>query len=220
MDKTIQNPTIDRAIALYKLIRLLTLAGGGEGYLNFMGNEFGHPEWIDFPREGNGWCFDYCRRQWSLVNAYLKYDWLNVFDRDMVAVTRENRIFDQRMRDLRLMLEKDQTCAFCRNGLLFVFNFHPSQTLTAVPISVPNPGAYRVVLSSDDRKYGGKESVAVRTYATKTETDRHFLELSIPARTCLVLKETVILPTVNKAASQRFAGNDLCVVPKSKTIAL
>lgn len=79
------NPVIDRAVALHKMIRLLTIAGAGDGYLNFMGNEFGHPEWIDFPREGNGWSFHYCRRQWSLLdNDFLKYQWLSEFDRDMI----------------------------------------------------------------------------------------------------------------------------------------
>ena len=85
MEKRTHNPVIDRAIALHKMIRLFTLAGGGEAYLNFMGNEFGHPEWIDFPREGNGWSFHYCRRQWSLRdNPDLKYQWLGQFDEDMI----------------------------------------------------------------------------------------------------------------------------------------
>ena len=95
---------IDRAIALHKMIRLFTLAGGGEGYLNFMGNEFGHPEWIDFPREGNGWSFDYCRRQWSLKdNGFLKYQWLNDFDHDMVHTCKKHKIFQQQMGNLMLM---------------------------------------------------------------------------------------------------------------------
>ncbi len=198
MEKKTHTPTIDRAIALHKMIRLFTLAGGGEGYLNFMGNEFGHPEWIDFPREGNGWSYDHCRRQWSQVNPYLKYEWLNDFDRDMVAVTKENRIFDQRMGDMRAMLEKEQTCAFYRNGLLFVFNFHHSNSQKNVRISVPNPGEYTVILSSDDKKYGGFENVEVKTYATKTEKDQHFIELYVPSRTCFVLKEKVILPLPKK----------------------
>ena len=88
MNKDCHNPVIDRAIALHKMIRLFTLSGGGEAYLNFMGNEFGHPEWIDFPREGNGWSFHYCRRQWSLKdNGMLKFQWLGDFDEDMVRLT-------------------------------------------------------------------------------------------------------------------------------------
>ena len=195
MNKDCHNPVIDRAIALHKMIRLFTLAGGGEGYLNFMGNEFGHPEWIDFPREGNGWSFHYCRRQWSLKeNGMLKYQWLNDFDEDMVKLTKENNMFAQRMADMMLMKGPEQTCAFYRSGLLFVFNFHSSNSLNNVLIPVHQPGEYTVVLSSDDEKYGGFGNVKVQTYSTKVFDGRHFIELYIPARTCFVLKEKVILP--------------------------
>ena len=103
MDKATHNPVIDRAIALHKMARLFTLGGGGEAYLNFMGNEFGHPEWIDFPREGNGWSFHYCRRQWSLRdNGYLKYQWLGEFDQDMIDLAKSVNLFQMRFGDLRL----------------------------------------------------------------------------------------------------------------------
>ena len=195
MNKDCHNDVIDRAIALHKMIRLFTLAGGGEGYLNFMGNEFGHPEWIDFPREGNGWSFHYCRRQWSLKeNDLLKYQWLNDFDRDMVAVTKENNMFNQRMADMMLMKAPEQTCAFYRGTLLFVFNWHPNNSLNNVLIPVHQPGEYTVVLSSDDPKYGGFNNVRKQTYSSKMFDGKHYVELYIPARTCFVLKEKVILP--------------------------
>ncbi|MBO5322803.1 MAG: alpha amylase C-terminal domain-containing protein [Oscillospiraceae bacterium] len=194
MNKDCHNDVIDRAIALHKMIRLFTLAGG-EGYLNFMGNEFGHPEWIDFPREGNGWSFHYCRRQWSLKeNDLLKYQWLNDFDRDMVAVTKENNMFKQRMADMMLMKAPEQTCAFYRGSLLFVFNWHPNNSLNNVLIPVHQPGEYTVVLSSDDPKYGGFNNVRKQTYSSKMFDGKHYVELYIPARTCFVLKEKVILP--------------------------
>ena len=195
MNKDCHNATIDRAIALHKMIRLFTLAGGGEGYLNFMGNEFGHPEWIDFPREGNGWSFHYCRRQWSLKNnGFLKYEWLDKFDKDMVAVTKENNMFNQRMADLMLMKAPEQMMAFYRNGLMFVFNFHFCNSLNNVLIPVHNPGEYTVILSSDDEKYGGFGNVKMQTYSTKVFDGKHYIELYVPARTCFVLKEKVILP--------------------------
>ena len=197
MDKATHNPIIDRAVALHKMIRLFTLAGGGEGYLNFMGNEFGHPEWIDFPREGNDWSFHYCRRQWSLKNnGFLKYQWLNDFDRDMLTVTKENGMFNQRMADMMLMKGPEQTCAFYRGGLLFVFNFHFAQSLNNVLVPVHQPGEYTVVLSSDDPKYGGFNNVRVQTYSSKMFDGKHYVELYIPARTCFVLKEKVIYPSV------------------------
>lgn len=193
MDRACHNPTIDRAIALHKMIRLFTLAGSGEAYLNFMGNEFGHPEWIDFPREGNGWDFKYCRRQWSLChNGYLKYGWLNDFDKDMIKVTKENRIFDQKMPDLLLMKEPEKTIVFYRHGLVFAFNFSPSMSLTNVLIPVPHNADYTVMFCSDDFKYGGNGLVAHMTYPVKKFNNQYFIELYIPARTAIVLKEGYI----------------------------
>lgn len=201
MNKDCHNPVIDRAIALHKMIRLFTLSGGGEAYLNFMGNEFGHPEWIDFPREGNGWSFHYCRRQWSLKdNGMLKYQWLGDFDEDMVRLTKENRIFDQRMADLLLMKAPEQTLAYYRHGLVFVFNFHFGNSLNNVLVPVRQPGEYTVVLSTDDEKYGGFGNVAKKTYATKRFDGRDYIELYIPARTGFVLKEKVILQESPKKA--------------------
>jgi len=190
MNKDCHNPVIDRAIALHKMIRLFTLAGGGEAYLNFMGNEFGHPEWIDFPREGNGWSFHYCRRQWSLRdNDMLKYQWLGDFDRDMVMLTKKHRIFNQRMGDLRLLRNEDQVIVFYRKGLLFAFNFNPSKSFTGVQIPLVNDADYEVKLCSDDAKYGGQDLVEHMTYPAKLVDGKPVLELYLPARTAVVLKE-------------------------------
>ena len=196
MNKDCHNPIIDRAIALHKMIRLFTLAGGGEAYLNFMGNEFGHPEWIDFPREGNGWSFHYCRRQWSLTdNENLKYSWLNEFDHDMIALTKKHRMLTQRMGDLRLLKEPEKTIVFSRKGLLFAFNFHPYQSLTNVLVPVSCAAEYSVELCSDDWKYGGNGLVHHITYPTKEFDGQHFVELYLPARTAVVLKEHPIKKT-------------------------
>ncbi len=190
MEKHTHNLLIDRTIALHKMIRLFTLAGGGEAYLNFMGNEFGHPEWIDFPRQGNGWSFHYCRRQWSLQdNENLKYQWLGEFDHDMVALTKKHRMFTQRMADLRLMKANEQTIVFSRKGLLFAFNFNPTNSLTNVLVPVPAEAEYTLELSSDDVQYGGNGLVEHMTYHTKVFDGQHFVELYIPARTALVFKE-------------------------------
>lgn len=189
MEKPCHNPVIDRAIALHKMIRLFTLAGGGEAYLNFMGNEFGHPEWIDFPREGNGWSFHYCRRQWSLVNDYLKYQWLAEFDHDMIKLTKNNAIFKQHMADLLLLKEPEKVIAFYRKGLLFAFNFNPSESYTNVLIPVPANADYTLKLSSDDEQYGGQNLVAHMKYPVKKFDGQYFVELYLPARTAVVLKE-------------------------------
>ena len=190
MDKICHNMVIDRAIALHKMIRLFTLGGGGEAYLNFMGNEFGHPEWIDFPREGNGWSFHYCRRQWSLrTNGFLKYEWLGKFDEDMIHLVKENNMFEQQMADLCLLKEPEKTICFYRRGLLFVFNFSPNQSLTNVLVPVPTEADYEVALCSDDKEYGGNDLVKHMTYPTKKFDGQNYVELYIPARTAIVLKE-------------------------------
>ncbi|MBQ6833876.1 MAG: alpha amylase C-terminal domain-containing protein [Lachnospiraceae bacterium] len=190
MDKSCHNPVIDRAIALHKMIRLFSIAAGGEAYLNFMGNEFGHPEWIDFPREGNGWSFHYCRRQWSLRdNGFLKYQWLGDFDQDMIALTKDNKIFEQRMGDLKLSKEPEKMIAFYRKGLLFAFNFHPTNSLQNVLIPVNKYADYTVELCTDDAKYGGFGNVEHIKYPVKRFNGQNFIEIYLPARTAIVLKE-------------------------------
>lgn len=205
MDRAIHNPCIDRAIALHKMVRLFTLAGGGEGYLNFMGNEFGHPEWIDFPREGNGWSFHYCRRQWSLRdNGYLKYQLLNRFDRDMIRLTKKQGIFQKRMGDLRLLDEQRKLIAFSRNGLLFAFNFHPSVSQTGVHIPVESDAEYTLVLSSDDAIYGGQERIVHMVYPLQAHLGQSYVDLYLPARTAVVLLEKKV-PTKKRVPSRKPA---------------
>ena len=194
MEKRTHNPVIDRAIALHKMIRLFTLAGGGEAYLNFMGNEFGHPEWIDFPREGNGWSFHYCRRQWSLRdNPDLKYQWLGQFDEDMIHLAKEVDLFSMNMGDLRLIDSDRQIIAFYRKGLLFAFNFSPSNSYTDVTVSLPAIADYEVALCSDDSKYGGNDLIAHMKYKAQVAKDGNSsVKLYLPARTAIVLKEEPI----------------------------
>ena len=200
MEKTTHNPIIDRAIALHKMIRLFTPAGGGEAYLNFMGNEFGHPEWIDFPREGNGWSFHYCRRQWSLKdNGLLKYQWLNDFDYDMVHLCKRHKIFRQGMANLMLMKAPEQMLCFARCDLFFVFNFHSSNSLEHILIPVyPDTKELVVKFSSDDEKYGGFSQVAHMTYPIKEFDGVRYAELYIPARTAIVLREVKEKPAKSR----------------------
>lgn len=180
---------IDRAMALHKMVRLLTMAAGGSGYLTFMGNEFGHPEWIDFPRPGNGNSFMYCRRQWSLMESRdLKYRFLNAFDRDMVRTAKHYGIFEQQWPELRLLHEDDRVLAFERGGLLFVFNFSPGRSLTDHVIAVGRGTDYEVLFSSDDYCYGGYGRVARGTLSAELPGIKgNNIRLYIPARTAVVL---------------------------------
>ncbi|MBO6164025.1 MAG: alpha amylase C-terminal domain-containing protein [Lachnospiraceae bacterium] len=190
MDKICHTGVIDRAVALHKMIRLLTIAAGGDAWLNFMGNEFGHPEWIDFPREGNGWSFHYCRRQWSLRdNGYLKYQWLGEFDEAMVALIDSNNVFDQKMPNLDLVHVSDHILAFERGGLLFVFNFHPEKSFADYLIPVGESCDYIPVLSSDEKRFGGMDRISFQPYtAWQKGMKGNWLRLYLPSRTAVVLQ--------------------------------
>lgn len=189
MDKECHNPTIDRAIALHKMTRLLTMAAGGTGYLTFMGNEFGHPEWIDFPRPGNGSSYHYCRRQWSLLeNGFLKYECLNAFDRDMIALARKYKIFDQTYPDLTWMREDDHIVAFERGGLVFVFNFDPARAFPDYAIPVTKPADHQVLLTTDDICYNGFGNIYHNRLSAFTPgMEGSHIKLHLPPRTAVVL---------------------------------
>jgi len=156
MAKTHDHPVIERGIALHKMIRLVTLAIGGEGWLNFMGNEFGHPEWLDFPREGNDWSYHYCRRQWSLAeNPELKYHWLLDFDREMVRVAREGQLLESQPAQCLWVDQERKLLCFERANLLFVFNFSVHGSYTDFELPAPGGFARRVVLDTDAAGFGG-----------------------------------------------------------------
>ena len=180
---------IDRAVALHKMIRLVTMAAGGTGYLCFMGNEFGHPEWIDFPRPGNNNSFQYCRRQWSLMrNEKLKYPLLYAFDHDMIHTAKYYRIFDEPYPALRWVHQDDHVLAFERGGLLFVFNFSPDRSYPDYTIPVGRGEDYEVLFSSDDYRYGGYGRVARGSFSAFVPgMEGNHLRLYLPARTAIVL---------------------------------
>ncbi len=192
MDKSSSNLLVDRGIALHKMIRLITMATAGGGYLNFMGNEFGHPEWIDFPREGNGWSYQYARRQWSLVeNKALKYHYLDDFDRAAVKLIRENDLYNHGC-DPSKIDEGDKIIAFTRNNYFFVFNFHPTNSYTDYGFAV-DQGKYQCVLSTDESRFGGYDHIHLST-VHRTTVERSFglkqrLNLYLPARTAQVVKK-------------------------------
>jgi 1,4-alpha-glucan branching enzyme len=187
------NIRVDRGVALHKIIRMITLATAGNGYLNFMGNEFGHPEWIDFPREGNGWSYRYARRQWHLVDdSDLKYQFLARFDRDMIALAKRFGVLESEEPELLYEHSDDKVIAFMRAGLLFVFNFHPNQSHADYRFQTP-PGKYRMILDSDARMYGGHGRLQPDQYYftlpdTSGGAQAHFLSLYLPTHTTIVLQ--------------------------------
>ena len=190
-----ENDRVRRGIALHKMIRLVTASTINGGYLNFMGNEFGHPEWIDFPREGNGWSYKYARRQWNLVdNKELCYHYLGDFDKKMLEVIKSEPHFNDTPLKEIWHNDTDQILAFSRNQLIFVFNFSPTRSFSDYGFLVPN-GTYNVVLNTDSWEYGGfgfvDENVKHITLADPLyEKDgKGWLKLYIPARSALVLRK-------------------------------
>jgi len=194
MMKSDNSYSINRALALHKMIRLVTASTLNGGYLNFMGNEFGHPEWIDFPREGNGWSHKYARRQWSLVdNKDLKYHYLADFDKEMVSVIK--RVPDFRKLTIYKVWDNDgdQILAYRRGDLMFVFNFHPNKSFSDYGFLVKK-GSYKIVLNTDSDKFGGFNSVdESRIYDTipdplYAKESKEWLKLYVPSRSALVLE--------------------------------
>lgn len=177
------------------MIRLATAATINGGYLNFMGNEFGHPEWIDFPREGNGWSHKYARRQWNLVdNKELCYHYLGDFDQKMLETLKLEKDFNNTPLQEIWHNDSDQILAFSRNDLIFIFNFSPNHSFADYGFLVPE-GTYNVVLNTDSWEFGGNGFVDEKiNHTTITdplykEQKKGWLKVYIPARSALVLKK-------------------------------
>ena len=193
--KGYENDNVNRGIALHKMIRLVTASTINGGYLNFMGNEFGHPEWIDFPREGNGWSYKYARRQWSLVDDKdLLYHYLGDFDRAMLETIKSEKAFNETPVQEIWHNDGDQVLAYMRGDLVFVFNFSPARSFADYGFLVP-AGAYDVVLNTDNPAFGGfgltDDSITHFTnYDTLYAADnKEWLKLYIPARSAVVLRK-------------------------------
>ena len=156
MNMDSKNLVVDRGIALHKMIRLVTLATAGDGYLTFMGNEFGHPEWIDFPREGNGWSYKYARRQWLLCKPdYLRYKYLMNFDSDIIHLFREENLLDSKP-ELIVADEEKKVLIFRRKNFIFAFDFNPSESFFGYAFDAP-AGEWKLELDSDEKRYDGFE---------------------------------------------------------------
>ena len=191
MQKFGGSAIVDRGIALHKMIRLITASLSGEGYLNFMGNEFGHPEWIDFPREGNGWSYHYCRRQWSLVdNENLRYCELDRFDKAMINLLKTAKLLKVKPENISIRHE-DKTISYTKGNYVFVYNFNPTQSFEGCYIPVAKEGTYKAVLSSDDGAFGGQDRVDTeyKYKAVRYEDGTCGFKCYLPSRTATVFKK-------------------------------
>lgn len=184
-----ENAVIDRGIALHKLIRLITLTLGGEGYLNFMGNEFGHPEWIDFPREGNGWSYHYARRQWHLADdGTLHYGDLLRFDGAMLKLAKQKNLLGKETKCL-FIDDGKKVLVYERGSTVFLINFHPTASYESYVIKPTARGRYKVALSSDESRFGGWDRISTAEVYQTNKEDGTF-SIYIPARSAVVLSKT------------------------------
>ena len=195
MRKEDNDLVIDRGVALHKMIRLFTISLGGQAYLNFMGNEFGHPDWIDFPREGNNWSYYYARRMWSLVeDKNLKYHFLGAFDKNMLKLVSENHLLLSDWARQLNMDDTNKTIVFERNGLIFIFNFHISNSIPDYEFVVPEPGDYKIILNTDNPVFGGHGRIDESTVFISQHSEKdqlHRLKIYNTNRTALVLKKII-----------------------------
>jgi 1,4-alpha-glucan branching enzyme len=194
MMKEDTNFVVERGMALHKIIRFLTSTTINGGYLNFMGNEFGHPEWIDFPRQGNGWSYKYARRQWSLAdNPHLKYEYLSLFDRALIKHLKSDKKLLKSLPVERCKNDEDQVLSYQRGNYIYVVNLHPYKSYTGYGILVTK-GSYKIILNTDSTQFGGfgliNESIEHFTQkGLDKNTDLEWLKLYIPARTAFILKK-------------------------------
>ncbi|MBQ7800377.1 MAG: alpha amylase C-terminal domain-containing protein, partial [Oscillospiraceae bacterium] len=176
---------------LHKMIRLVTASLAGEGYLNFMGNEFGHPEWIDFPREGNGWSYHYCRRQWSLAdNKELRYGDLEAFDKAMLALLKRERVMTKKAVN-HWLHQDDKVLIYSKGKTVFAFNFHPEKSFEGYFVPTGEIGQYKAVLSTDSAEFGGFGRIDTEYVYTaeKAPDGKIGFKCYLPSRTAAAFKK-------------------------------
>ena len=194
MDKNSQNLVIERAVALHKMVRFITISLGCDGYLNFMGNEFGHPEWIDFPREGNGWSFKHCQRLWSLAdNHALRYQFLNHFDQAMIHLMSDEGLVGGGEPQSLWLDQQTMILAYRRKDCIFIFNLHPTNSYASFQLPIHETGCYQVILDTDEGRFGGQLRIAHDTIYESGALSEHpgfsGIVIYVPNRTAMVLKK-------------------------------
>ena len=193
MQSSDENIVVERGIALHKMLRLITISLGGQAYLNFMGNEFGHPEWIDFPREGNDWSYKHACRHWSLMdNPLLRYHYLSDFDRAMIKTMKESKLLSTLYANQLNCDETNKCLIYERAGLIFLFNFHADGSIPGYAFVVPEAGKYKIILNTDHANFGGhgriNEEMVYSTQFDET-TSTNQLSIYFTCRTAIVLKK-------------------------------
>lgn len=188
MKKSDESPIIDRGIAFHKMIRLLTMIAGGEAWLNFIGNEFGHPEWIDFPREGNDWSYKYARRQWHLAdNPDLKYSGLQNFEKALLALVRDHKVLEAPPAQLLNIDQGNLSIQFERANLIFALNFHPNNSISDYQFPTHIPGTFQHILDTDQAEFDGLQRLTPGTLHHALDSR---LKAYLPNRCALIFQKT------------------------------
>lgn len=193
MNRGSKSLEVDRAVALHKMARFSTISLGAEGYLNFMGNEFGHPEWIDFPRQGNDWSFKHCQRLWSLSDdPFLRYSELNLFDQAMVTFMDDHKLMGGGEPKVVLIDQERKIVAYRKKEFVFVFNFHPTYSYKKLELPLHEDASYRVVMDTDEERFGGysriSHEVIYECQKMAVNPDYTGIVIYSPSRTAIVLK--------------------------------
>ncbi len=193
MNKGSKSLEVDRAVALHKMARFVTISLGSDGYLNFMGNEFGHPEWVDFPREGNNWSFKHCQRLWSLAdNPLLRYKDLYQFDKAMIGFMDENSLMGGGPPKVVIIDQEQKIIAFRKEGFVFIFNFHPTYSYKKLELPLHEDASYQVVMDTDEGRFGGYDrishEVVYDSHRLDINPDYTGIAIYSPSRTAIVLK--------------------------------
>ncbi|CAL5392773.1 unnamed protein product [Camellia sinensis] len=186
-----------RGCSLHKMIRLITFTIGGHAYLNFMGNEFGHPKRVEFPMESNNFSFSLANRRWDLLENGVHSELL-YFDKDMMNMDENERILSRGLPNIHHVNDTTMVTSYSRGPLLFIFNFHPTTSYENYSVGVEEAGEYQVILNTDEKKYGGQALIAQDQYIQRTISKRidglrNCLVVPLPYRSAQVYKLTRIL---------------------------
>lgn len=156
----VQNPDciiVDR-LNLLKTIKVITMVLGGEGYLNFIGNEFNHPEWVEFPSKENEWSFERCRRYWDLISkdhgSY--YIFLLNFEKKILKIVSELSFGGRHWLDLleRVPNEENSNLLIVKIGSSLKVVINTSQDLSSYKRSKIDDRKYELILYSGGNEYG------------------------------------------------------------------
>jgi 1,4-alpha-glucan branching enzyme len=123
----------------------------------------------------------------------LRYKYMYAFDMQMNQAESRHGWLATPQAYISLKHEGDKLIAFERGGLLFIFNFHTSQSYENYRIGVEEPGCYGILVNSDEKRFGGhgrvSEGSEYFTFPGPWCNRSNYIQVYIPCRTALVLSK-------------------------------